>query len=64
MFTTYVESPGTEHQPSLIFWHSRSSYFLVRFWPTEHFGRELPARERVRTTILAEAGTYVEIGAE
>ena len=53
MFTIYVESPGTDHQPS-----------LVRFWPTAHFGRELPARERVRTKILAEAGTFVEIGAE
>ena len=62
--TNSVQSNNTAHHPSMIFWRSGDTYSLIRFWPTEYSGRELRLKPMVKTTILAESGKYVEIGAE
>jgi hypothetical protein len=37
---------------------------LVQIWPEDHFGRDLPLREIVKTHILAEADKDIVIEAE
>jgi hypothetical protein len=64
ILTNRLESNATAHAPSMVFWHSGGIYSLVRFWPRENTGRELLLKPKVKTTILAESGKYVEIGAE
>jgi hypothetical protein len=62
--TNSVESPRSAHRSSLVFLAAGGTYTLVQFWPMENFGREVILKARVKTTILAQGGKYVEIGAE
>ncbi|HYM77826.1 MAG TPA: hypothetical protein VE377_17760 [Candidatus Dormibacteraeota bacterium] len=62
--TNTVQSPLIAHRASLIFWHSGGEYTLARFWPEEHVGDELFLAPRVKSTMLAKSGEYVELGAE
>ena len=64
VLTNSVQSLKTEHPPSLIFRNTGAAYSLVQIWTTEHFGRDLPLREKVKTTLIAETGKYVVIQAE
>jgi hypothetical protein len=64
VLTNSVQSPRTAHQPSLVFRNTGETYSLVQIWTTEHFGRDLPLREKVRTTLIAETEKYVVIEAE
>jgi len=61
--TNPVESPKVSHNPSLIFLKAGDQYSLQQIWDGQHFGRELP-RSNVKQTMVAENGTYVEVGAE
>jgi len=64
IITNSVVSPGGSHRPSLVFWHSGEEYSLAQFWTDQHSGRTVNLKPRVKTTILAKSGKYVEIGAE
>ena len=61
--TNPVESPKVSHNPSLIFLKAGDQYSLQQIWDGQHFGRELP-RSNVKQTMVADNGTYVEVGAE
>jgi hypothetical protein len=37
---------------------------LIQIWTTAHLGRDLPLREKVKTTLIAETEEYVVIEAE
>jgi hypothetical protein len=63
VLTKVAESAQAAHPLSLVFSQSGAGYSLVQIWPTEHSGREL-LRPRAQQTLVAEGGTYVEIGAE
>jgi len=64
MITNSVESLQKEHRPSLVFRSTGTTYSLVQIWTSEHFGRDLPLREIVKSTVLAETPKYVVIEAE
>jgi hypothetical protein len=61
--TNPVESPKVSHNLSLIFLKSGDQYSLLQIWDGQHFGREL-LRSNVKQTMVADNGTYVEVGAE
>jgi hypothetical protein len=61
--TNPVESPRVSHNPSLIFLKAGDQYSLLQIWDGQHFGREV-LRTNVKQTMVADAGQYVEIGAE
>jgi hypothetical protein len=61
--TNPVESPKVSHKISLIFLKSGDQYSLVQIWDGQHVGREV-LRSNVKQTIVADNGTYVEVGAE
>jgi hypothetical protein len=63
VLTKLAESPQAAHPLSLVFSQSGAGYSLVQIWATEHSGREL-IRPKATQTLVAEGGTYVEIGAE
>jgi hypothetical protein len=48
--TNGVQSPFTEHRPSMIFWHSGGEYTLARFWTNAHQGQDLLLKPRVKST--------------
>ena len=62
--TNSVLSLKTAHRPSLVFRNAGTTYSLVQIWPTTHSGRDLPLREKVKTTLIAETDKYVVIEAE
>ena len=64
IYTNTVQSPFTEHRPSVIFWRSGGEYTLARFWTDAHQGQDLPLKPRVKSTLLAKNGEYVELRAE
>jgi len=64
VLTNSVQSLKTEHPPSLVFRNTGTTYSLIQIWTTEHFGRDLPLREKVKTTLIAETDKYVVIEAE
>lgn len=64
ILTNPVESTGHAHPSSLVFIAVNGTYSLVEFWPTANVGREMLLRPKVKTTMLAVGGKYVEIGAE
>jgi hypothetical protein len=64
VLTNSVQSPKTEHPPSLVFRNTGTTYSLIQIWTTEHFGRDLPLREKVKTTLIAETEKYVVIEAK
>jgi hypothetical protein len=64
VLTNSVQSPKTEHPPSLVFRTTGTTYSLIQIWTTEHFGRDLPLRETVKTTLIAETEKYVMIEAK
>jgi hypothetical protein len=51
------------HRPGLVFWRSGDTYSLIQIW-TGECGRELFLRPKVKATLLAQDGTYVEIAGE
>src|SRR5208337_3955943 len=55
MLTNSVQSPGTAHRPSLVFWQAGEAYSLVQIWPEEYSGREV-LRSNVKRTLVAEGG--------
>ena len=61
--TNPVESPKVSHNPSLIFLKAGDQYSLLQIWDGQHFGREV-LRTNVKQTMVADAGQYVEVGAE
>jgi hypothetical protein len=58
-----VASTHKAHGPSLVFLQAGGAYSLVQIWNEQHSGREV-LKSNVKQTIVAEAGKYVEIGAE
>jgi hypothetical protein len=58
-----VDSPATTHRPSLVFLQAGGRYSLVQIWPTEHSGREV-LRSKVKQTLVAQDGKYVEVASE
>ena len=60
---TYSVDSARTHQPALIFYQASGVYSLVEFWPEGHNGRSVP-KAKVKQTLMAEAGKYVEIEAE
>lgn len=64
VLTNSVQSLRTAHRPSLVFRNTGTTYSLVQIWTTAHFGRDLPLRETVKTTLIAETDKYVVIEAE
>jgi hypothetical protein len=54
---------SVSHNLSLIFLKSGDQYSLLQIWDGQHFGREL-LRSNVKQTMVADNGTYVEVGAE
>lgn len=64
VLTNSVQSLKTEHPRSLVFRNTGAAYSLAQIWTTEHFGRDLPLREKVKTTLIAETEKYVVIEAE
>ena len=63
VLTNPVESPQTEHGPSLVFLQAGGAFSLVEIWDMGHLGREV-VRSNVKQTLVAQGGKYVEIGAE
>jgi hypothetical protein len=64
VLTNSVQSLKTEHPPSLVFRNTGTTYSLVQIWTTAHLGRDLPLREKVKTTLIAETDKYVVIKAQ
>lgn len=64
MLTNPASSTKRTHKPSLVFLNVGKTYSLVQIWPDEDYGRDLLMKSKVKTTLLAEGGKYVEIGAE
>jgi hypothetical protein len=64
VLTNSVQSPKTAHPASLVFRNTGTTFSLVQIWTGEHFGRELPLREQVQTTLIAGADKNVVIEAE
>jgi len=64
MLTNSVVSRQTAHRPTLIFLKSGEQYSLVQFWPDAHFGQELFPKTKVKSRMLANNATYVEIEGE
>ena len=64
VLTNSIQSLRTAHRPSLAFRNTGTTYSLVQIWTTAHFGRDLPLREKVKTTLIAETEKYVVIEAE
>lgn len=64
VLTNAVQSLQTAHPPSLVFRNTGATFSLVQIWTTEHFGRDLPLREKVKTTLIADTDKYVVIEAE
>lgn len=62
--TNSVLSLKTPHRPSLVFRNAGTTYSLVQIWSTAHSGRDLPLRETVKTTLIADTDKYVVIDAE
>lgn len=62
MLTEPLESRKIAHQPGLTFWCAGKTCSLVQIWLTENYGRALPLRSKVKTTILAEGDKSVESG--
>lgn len=62
--TNSVQSLKTAHPASLVFRNTGTTYFLIQIWTSEHFGRDLPLREKVKTTLIAETDKFVVIKAE
>jgi hypothetical protein len=59
-----VLSPIAVHRLCLTFWHVDGEYTLARFWPNAHVGHELLLKPKVKGTMLAKGGQFVEIEAE
>ena len=64
VLTNSVQSGRTVHRPSLVFRNTGTTYSLIQIWTTEHSGRDLPLREKVKTTLIAGADEYVRIEAQ
>jgi hypothetical protein len=57
------QSREIAHHSSLIFLQAGGTYSLVQIKSKEDFGRDV-LKSKVKQTLLAEGGKYVEIGAE
>ena len=64
VLTNSVQSVRTAHRPSLVFRNTGTTYSLIQIWTTAHFGREVPLREKVKTTLIAGTDEYVRIEAQ
>ena len=62
MLTSPVESREKAHRRGLTFWCAGKTCSLTQIWLTENYGRGLPMKSKVKTTILAEGDKSVESG--